>query len=1174
MPSGSRASEPRSTRRNGRDAWPAARANVAHDSATVRRADRLALAAAGRPGRARRLPAAGAGHRARWRTSGPGPTGRRRSCIGQGRASRRCAPLIFYPPLYPYFLARLLDASAGSWPRKWAQAFSARCSCPRSGCSAAARSAPRVGLAGRRASPRSIPSSSGSPSHFWVGDAVPGAALVGLRAAARRRRARAGRPRVAAGLLLGLAILTRETSSTSCPSPRCGSRWRAASAGARARPRSCSPRSCVVAPWTYRNWVVFRAFVPVSTAGGLNLFQGNARLTRQEVYDRYGAVHGPHRAVPLRAARWASRRSATASPRWLFEKLREQMPMFWEAESLALIHIKRGAYGRSGRGRRWRRRWWCSRRTSWCSPLLVAGLRVRCRVDRARAPAPGLPRSTTTDPRRHARLRPLPPAGDAGRVPARGAAWPAAWRGRALRHGLSRRAAPLGRRRSSVLALSLVPSFRVQPGPSRVRLSPDAGDRAAASEAPRREARAATCRSPPRWRAGARAVLGRGAAHAGGRRHRDHRPDGAPSRAGHDDVGPAVRLAARGLAGRAVRGGARARRPKRCACFTSCWASRSSRRRTAWAAPLDPRGRAAGGAAVACPPPYFLLLSALPPPLYPAALLLCGAAARPRAAPRRRAGGAARRPVGGWPSGALWPASRCGRTSCPRAVWRRPRPVSWPRARGAGASLLAGARPAPRWRARPGGCARSPTPGHAVVSVVRPRTRRWPSTCARCCRACTSRSGGLLGTHVPARGGRSPSHVVCAPRWAAGALVLVYGALLIAWPSRQRRAARPPGLLLAAAALALAGLSVPAALGPGHDPLPDAAVPAASPRSWPGASRRRGRSPRAAVGSSCWRSRGLHLVGAPRACSRPGARPTARRRRSCCPTSGPCARVARAHGIRRAYASYGPAYRLTLRERRADRRLAAVERALPAPPAAVPGRGALRQERGLDADARRPDRPAAPRAFEDAARRGGRSLAADRGGRGDRLPRLRAALRAAVEPLAGAGAAGDGDLGTALRPSPRRRSPSRCPRRRRWTRSRWWRGPRAAPAAQHGRRGQRGRRDVRDGGAPPPPRRARGPALGERPPAVRDRPRPDRDPARRPHRGRRPHDARGLERRLGARRGAAAPGAPASARAPWDEWLDPDLSWRERAASSTASPGRDREDWYWRLSLPRATTSL
>ena len=47
--------------------------------------------------------------------------------------------------------------------------------------------------------------------------------------------------------------------------------------------------------------------------------------------------------------RFAMRRGWEAigerQPGWIVEKLVEQMPMFWEAESMAAIHLKRGAYG-------------------------------------------------------------------------------------------------------------------------------------------------------------------------------------------------------------------------------------------------------------------------------------------------------------------------------------------------------------------------------------------------------------------------------------------------------------------------------------------------------------------------------------------------------------------------------------------------------------------------------------------------------------------------------------------------------------------------------------------------------------------------------------------------------------------------------------------------------------
>jgi hypothetical protein len=45
------------------------------------------------------------------------------------------------------------------------------------------------------------------------------------------------------------------------------------------------------------------------------------------------------------------------------------------------------------------------------------------------------------------------------------------------------------------------------------------------------------------------------------------------------------------------------------------------------------------------------------------------------------------------------------------------------------------------------------------------------------------------------------------------------------------------------------------------------------------------------------------------------------------------------------------------------------------------------------------------------------------------------------------------------------------------------------------------------------------------------------------------------------------PAEPPSARAPWDEWLDPHLSWRDRARALADRPRRDREDWYYRWAL-------
>jgi hypothetical protein len=100
----------------------------------------------------------------------------------------------------------------------------------------------------------------------------------------------------------------------------------------------------VVAPWTYRNWLEFHSFIPVSTAGGQNLFQGNALIERDTTYEMVDAVQGR-----VEQYRYAMRMGLQAirdrQPWWIFEKLRDEMPRFWEADSLVLVHIKRGAYG-------------------------------------------------------------------------------------------------------------------------------------------------------------------------------------------------------------------------------------------------------------------------------------------------------------------------------------------------------------------------------------------------------------------------------------------------------------------------------------------------------------------------------------------------------------------------------------------------------------------------------------------------------------------------------------------------------------------------------------------------------------------------------------------------------------------------------------------------------------
>ena len=252
--------------------------------------------------------------------------------------------LIFHPPLYTYFLAlpyKLFGTFEGV---KWIQVVATTLLVLVLGRLGSRVFGPRVGLVAA-AMAATYPELVWFASHFWVENVF----LVLLWWAMERLVAadQVGRwPTAAmAGILWGLAILARETGLYFIPVAGLWLVLRAPRPGGAARAAAFTLAALLtVAPWTYRNWAVFHALVPVSTAGGLNLFQGNARLSRQQVYDLTFAVEGK-----IEQYRYAQRQGLKAvwerQPAWFFEKLREQMPMFWEAESMAVIHVKRGAYG-------------------------------------------------------------------------------------------------------------------------------------------------------------------------------------------------------------------------------------------------------------------------------------------------------------------------------------------------------------------------------------------------------------------------------------------------------------------------------------------------------------------------------------------------------------------------------------------------------------------------------------------------------------------------------------------------------------------------------------------------------------------------------------------------------------------------------------------------------------
>ena len=203
------------------------------------------------------------------------------------------------------------------------------------------------------------------PAHYWS-ETVYLLLLWGAIERTLAADARASRGTAAvAGLLWGLATLTRELSLYLVP---IAALWmlrpRVAAGGAlRARAiRDLTPgvgRAAVlvlatvltVAPWTIRNAIVLRAFIPVSTMGGLNLWQGNTTLTHLEIYEVLATKGG---AVEQdRFCRQMARETIAArQPAWIFEKLAEQMPEFWKAGSEVLDHLVGQAGLRPAAGRR------------------------------------------------------------------------------------------------------------------------------------------------------------------------------------------------------------------------------------------------------------------------------------------------------------------------------------------------------------------------------------------------------------------------------------------------------------------------------------------------------------------------------------------------------------------------------------------------------------------------------------------------------------------------------------------------------------------------------------------------------------------------------------------------------------------------------------------------------
>lgn len=258
--------------------------------------------------------------------------------------------LVFYPPLYPYLIA-LVSRAFGSLQAVLVVQ-----------CAIGALLVPAVARAGALAFGRRSGLVAGAlaacypdlvwfATRFWSETLFVALLWWAIERTLAADASGSRRAAAVAGLAWGLATLTRELALYLVPlaalwllRPRAAAasgsrRWLRPSPSALVAPALLFAATLlVIAPWTLRNALVFRAFIPVSTMGGLNLWQGNTTLTHLQIYDVLAGIDGAV-AQDRYCRRMALETIAARQPGWIFEKLGEQMPEFWKAGSEVLDHL-------------------------------------------------------------------------------------------------------------------------------------------------------------------------------------------------------------------------------------------------------------------------------------------------------------------------------------------------------------------------------------------------------------------------------------------------------------------------------------------------------------------------------------------------------------------------------------------------------------------------------------------------------------------------------------------------------------------------------------------------------------------------------------------------------------------------------------------------------------------